>query len=183
VALHGGNIGLSQQLDVVIDAADRVRDRQDLVFVFVGDGARRPVLEADVAKRHLRNVMFIDYQPREQMPWSYATADMCLISLKRGLAGYIVPSKLYTILAAGRAYVAAVEEESEVARLTRMHDCGIVVPPGDGEALAGAVQRLADDRPLREAMGSRAKAASLLYTRRRQVAQHAHLLRELALRS
>lgn len=182
VVLHGGNIGLSQQLESIIDAAEVLRERSDVVFVFVGDGARRRSLEADVARRGLTNVRFFDYQPRDQMPWTYATADLCLISLKQGLAGYIVPSKLYTILAAGRSYVAAVEPESEVAHLTREHDCGLVVAPGDGRAIAAAVQRLADDGPLRMAMATRAKAASEQYSRGLQVARHAGLLRELEAR-
>ncbi len=62
---------------------------------------------------------------------TYATGDVFLVSLKRGLAGYIVPSKLYGILAAGRPYVAAVEEDSEVAAITGEHECGLVVAPGD----------------------------------------------------
>jgi glycosyltransferase involved in cell wall biosynthesis len=180
VVLHGGNIGLSQQLDSVIVAAEKLRDRRDIVFLFVGDGARRGALADDVTRRGLRNVRFVDYQPRDQMPWTYATADLCIVSLKQGLAGYIVPSKLYTILAAGRAYVAAVESDSEVAHLTREHACGLVVPPGDAGRIAGAVLQLADDAELRQVMGSRARAASANYTRDRQVALHAGLLRELA---
>jgi colanic acid biosynthesis glycosyl transferase WcaI len=131
----------------------------------------------------LQNVRFVNYQPREQMPWTYATADICLISLRHGLAGYIVPSKMYTILAAGRPYIAAVEDDCEVAHLTRLHQCGLTVPPGDGEGIAAAIRRLADDAALRRAMGVRAREASLNYTRQRQVALHAGLLRELAARA
>jgi colanic acid biosynthesis glycosyl transferase WcaI len=179
VVLHGGNIGLSQQLDSIVDAAALLRDRPDIVILFVGDGARRVRLEDDVRSRGLANVRFVDYQPREQMPWTYATADLCLVSLKRGLAGYIVPSKLYTILAAGCAYVAAVEDACEVAHLTRTHDCGVVVPPGDAGAIADAIRRLADDPARRAAMGARAKAASKSYARAHQVALYAQMLREL----
>ena len=109
VVLHAGNIGMSQNLDVVIDAAERLRGRPEILMLFIGDGNRRPALEAMVAARGLANVRFLPFQPRDQLRWTYASSDLCLVSLKPGLAGYIVPSKLYPILAAGRPYVAAVE--------------------------------------------------------------------------
>jgi colanic acid biosynthesis glycosyl transferase WcaI len=110
VALHAGNIGQSQNLEVVIEAAAQVAHREDILWLFIGDGTRRARLEAEVAARGLTNVRFLPYQPREDLRWTYASADICLVSLKPGLAGYIVPSKLYTILASGRPYVAAVED-------------------------------------------------------------------------
>jgi glycosyltransferase involved in cell wall biosynthesis len=180
VVLHAGNIGLSQNLDMVIDAAAALRDRREIVFVFIGDGNRRPALEAAVQARQLSNVRFLPFQPREQMRWTYAASDVCLVSLKAGLAGYIVPSKLYPILAAGRPYVAAVEPMSEVAAVTERHRCGVLVPAGDAAALAAALTRLADAPHEREAMGGRARVAAELFGRERQVAAHAQVLEEVA---
>ena len=182
VVLHAGNIGQSQNLDVAIDAAARLSHRDDLVWLFIGDGTRRARLEAMVAERGLRHVRFLPYQPREDLRWTYATADVCLLSLKPGLAGYIVPSKLYTILAAGRPYVAAVEESSEAAAITRAHACGTLVPPGDAVALAAAVEALASDPAERAAMGRRAREAASQYARATQVARHAAVIREAAQR-
>jgi colanic acid biosynthesis glycosyl transferase WcaI len=103
--------------------------------------------------------------------------------LKPGLAGYIVPSKVYPILAAGRPYIAAVEAETEVAALTERHRCGIVVEPGNAPQLADAIVRLADRRDERTAMGLRARTAAGLFGRARQVVAHAQLLREVSGRS
>src|SRR5262245_21238616 len=111
VVLHAGNIGLSQNLDMVLDAADRLRDRPDVVVLFIGDGSRRAALETAAETRGLSNVRFLPYQPRTDLRWTYAASDVCLVSLKSGLAGYIVPSKLYPILAAGRPYIAAVDAD------------------------------------------------------------------------
>ena len=180
VVLHAGNIGLSQNLDVVLDAAEILKPRTDIVIVFIGDGNRRPVLESAARTRGLDNVRFIPFQPRASLRWTYAASDMCLVSLKPGLAGYIVPSKLYPILAAGRPYIAAVEELTEVAALTAQHRCGVMVTPGDAAALATAIIALADNRGEREAMGRRARAASELFARDRQVAAHAQVLEQLA---
>jgi colanic acid biosynthesis glycosyl transferase WcaI len=180
VVLHAGNIGQSQNLHTVIDAADRLRDQQDTVFVFIGDGTGRPALEENVRRRGLSNVRFIPYQPREQMRWTYASASVFIVSLKPGLAGYIVPSKLYGILAAGRPYIAAVDQTSETADITVRNDCGIRVTPGDVGELARAILALKRDAAWREAMGARAREASAAFDRKRQVAAHAAVLRRAA---
>ena len=180
VVLHAGNIGMSQNLDVVIDAAERLRSRPDIVVLFIGDGNRRAALEEMAAARGLSNVLFLPFQPRDQLRWTYASSDLCLVSLKPGLAGYIVPSKLYPILAAGRPYVAAVETPSEVAALTARHTCGVVVTPGDADALAAQILALAGDSARRLAMAANARTASALFARDRQVAEHARIIREVA---
>jgi colanic acid biosynthesis glycosyl transferase WcaI len=180
VVLHAGNIGLSQNLDVVIDAAALLASHPQVLFVFIGDGNRRAALENTVRARGLTNVRFLPFQPRDQLRWTYASSDVCLVSLKPGLAGYIVPSKLYPILAAGRPYVAAVEATAEVAALTERHRAGLVVEPGDAPRMAEAILRLAGDPAGREAMGARARLASELFARDRQVAAHAAVIKGLA---
>lgn len=182
VVLHAGNIGLSQNLDVVIEAAGLLKERTDIVILFIGDGNRKGALESAVAARGLSNVRFLPFQPRDQLRWTYASSDVCLVSLKPGLAGYIVPSKLYPVLAAGRPYIAAVENMSEVAALTERHRCGVLVEPGDPVQMAEAILRLADQRDLREAMGARSRIAAELFSRERQVAAHADVLIEVASR-
>jgi glycosyltransferase involved in cell wall biosynthesis len=181
VVLHAGNIGQSQNLDMVIAAAERLRDCTDVAFVFIGDGTRRPALEALAAARGLDNVRFLPFQPRDQLRWTYATASVFIVSLKPGLAGYIVPSKLYGILAAGRPYIAAVDDTSEVAEITSRHACGVRVMPGDADQLADAILALKRDPSLREAMGGRARAASTRFDRARQVDAHATVLRGAAI--
>jgi colanic acid biosynthesis glycosyl transferase WcaI len=180
VVLHAGNIGLGQNLDVVIEAAALLQQRHDIVLLFIGDGNRKAVLEAQVRDRGLGNVRFLPFQPREQLRWTYASSDVCLVSLKPGLSGYIVPSKVYPILAAGRPFIAAVDSVSEVAALSERHRCGVVVEPGDARALAGAIVRLADEGGERAAMATRARVAAELFARDRQVGLHAEVLEEVA---
>ena len=180
VVLHAGNIGLSQNLDTVIDAADALKGRPEIVILFIGDGNRRAALEGMVKARGLTNVRFLPFQPRDQLRWTYASSDVCLVSLKPGLAGYIVPSKLYPILAAGRPYIAAIETSSEVAALTEQHGCGILVRPGDAAALAAQIIALADAPGRCKDLGIRARGAATLFARDRQVAAHAQVLREVA---
>ena len=180
VVMHSGNIGLSQDLDVLIDAAARLSAYPDIVVAIVGDGVKRADLEARVRERSLGNVRFLPYQPRERLAESFASADLFVVSLARGLAGYIVPSKLYGILASGRPYVAAVEEASEVAAITRRYRSGLLAEPGDAEGLARHILTLHGDRARGRELGANARRAALGYDRPIQVEAYARLFRELA---
>ena len=166
VVMHSGNVGLSQNLDVLLDAADALRDRPDVVFVIVGDGSKRQALERAAAERRLDNVRFLPYQPKQLLDQSFATADVFVVSLKAGLEGYIVPSKLYGILAAGRPFVASVDQSCEVAEIAREYDCGLLAKPGDAGSLAAAVRALYDDRERARTMGRRAREAAGRFDRR-----------------
>src|SRR5690242_4912 len=79
VVLHAGNIGLSQNLDVVIEAAALLKSRPEIVILFIGDGNRREALESAAKSRGLTNVRFIPFQPRDQLRWTYASSDVCLV--------------------------------------------------------------------------------------------------------
>jgi colanic acid biosynthesis glycosyl transferase WcaI len=180
VVMHSGNIGLSQGLEGVVEAAVHLRNVPDVQMVFVGEGVKKPALQARTRELGLDNVSFLPYQPKEGLTESFAAADVFLISLLPGLAGYIVPSKLYGILAAGRPYVAAVEDECEVAAITRQHDCGIVVAPDRPKDLAEAILGLYYDRDMATRLGTNARMAASLFDRPRQVTAYADLLGQLA---
>jgi glycosyltransferase involved in cell wall biosynthesis len=180
VVMHSGNVGLSQNLHVILDAAERLRGRDDLVFVIVGDGSKRRALEADAERRGLANVRFLPYQPKALLDQSFGAADVFLISLKAGLEGYIVPSKIYGILAAGRPFIAAVDPESEVAEIARDSHCGLVAAPGDAAALASRVLALYEDRTELAAMGRRAREAAWQFDRRRAVSAYHELFLRVA---
>jgi lipopolysaccharide/colanic/teichoic acid biosynthesis glycosyltransferase len=180
VVMHSGNVGLSQDLDTLLDAAERLRAYPDIVVVVVGDGAKRESLEEQARSRGLTNVRFIPYQPKAKLGDSFASADVFVVSLKAGLAGYIVPSKLYGILAAGRPYVAAVEEASEVRAITRKYGCGLLAEPGDGEDVARKILALYHDRVLAGELGARAREAALHFDRPAQVRAYERLFRDLA---
>jgi colanic acid biosynthesis glycosyl transferase WcaI len=144
VVMHAGNVGLAQNLDVLICAAELLRDDQDILFAIVGDGAARSGLEERVQASGLSNVSFLPHVPKPKADELVAAADLHVISLAPGLWGCVVPSKLYGILAAGKPFVAAVEPGSEVALLVAETSCGIRVEPGDSEALAAAVRGARD---------------------------------------
>jgi len=153
VVMYAGNVGFSQSLDLVIEAARRLRhSHPDVVFVINGGGTARPDLERDAAG--LDNVRFVDMQPIERLPEVLAAADVHVVALRTGLAWSSVPSKLYSILAAGRPLVASVDEGTEVARTVEQAGAGTAVPPDDLDAFLAALQPLLDDPARRATMGA-----------------------------
>ena len=159
VVMHAGNVGLAQNLSVLIDAAAGLRRRPEILIAVLGDGAAREQLQRRVADLGLENVQFIPYRPKDEAQALMGAAELHLISLVPGLWGCVVPSKMYGIMAAGRPFIAAVDEGSEPHRVIDEHGCGVRVPPGDPAALAEAIDQLSKESL--EAMGQRARAAFL----------------------
>lgn len=156
VVMYAGNVGFSQPLDLVVEAARAHRHRDDVVFVVNGEGSARPALEASAAG--LPNLVFVGYQPAERLDEVLSSADVHVVVLREGLARSSVPSKIYSILAAGRPVVASVDPRTELPRMIEAAGCGAAVPPGDQAAFDAALATLLDDPDRRDAMGRRGRA-------------------------
>ncbi len=158
VVMHSGNVGHAQDLDSLVRAATFLRDRDDIRIVVVGYGARHTqIIELTHRLEVEDRVRFLPYQERGRLPLSLSSADLHVVGLAKGLAGYVVPSRLYGILSAGRPVVAAADDESETARLVREVGCGIVIPPGKPELLARTIREVAEGVYDLEEMGRRGR--------------------------
>jgi glycosyltransferase involved in cell wall biosynthesis len=141
VVMHSGNVGHAQDLDSLIRAATLLDDVDGLVVAIIGGGARRAELVALAREMNADRVRFMPYQPRETLAESLSAADVHVVGLARGLAGYVVPSRLYGVLAVARPVICAADAESETAQLVERVGCGIVVEPGRPVQLADAIRR------------------------------------------
>jgi glycosyltransferase involved in cell wall biosynthesis len=158
VVMHSGNIGHAQNLDALVRATTFLRDVDDLAVVIIGSGARRSELITLARALEADKVEILPYQERAILSQSLSTADVHVVGLARGLAGYVVPSRLYGILAAGRPVIAATDPESETAHLVAEVGCGVIVAPGDPFALAVAIRAAHDGEFDLAEMGRRARA-------------------------
>jgi colanic acid biosynthesis glycosyl transferase WcaI len=156
VVMYAGNLGYSQSVDLLLDAAVAHQHDPSVVFVVNGGGSARPELERRAAG--LDNVRFVDLQPRERLPEVLAAADVHVVPLRKGLARSSVPSKLYSILASGRPVVASVDPGTEVARTLERAGAGLAVPPDDAEALTKALTRAIEDPEQAERWGRSGRA-------------------------
>lgn len=176
VVLYAGNVGLSQGLEHLPEAAQLLTDLP-VDLVVVGDGNARPALEQAIAARGLTNLRILPPQPRERLNELLASCDVGLVTMRRGVAGDLVPSKLYGIMAAGRAVLAAVEDGSEVAVVVRGSGAGLVVAPEDPAGLAAAIRTLVKDPGPLAAMGEAARAVAIeRYGRAQATARYLELL-------
>ena len=159
VVMHSGNIGHAQDLDTLVRAATFLRDLDRLRIMVIGFGARHGELTRLAQRLEVTpTVHFLDYQPREQLPLSLATGDLHYVGLAQGLSGFVVPSRLYGILAAGRPVLVSADADSEIVRIVEDVGCGIVVPPGRPERVANVIRDVAEGRLSLVGMGDLGRA-------------------------
>lgn len=166
VVLHAGNLGFYGAWETVIKAAGLL-DQEEVGFVFVGEGALRSQVEN--AARGVAKIKFLPFRPSDQVPYVLAAGDLHLVTIKRGLEGVVVPSKLYSTLAAGRPILVLAPEETDAARVVRRLGCGVVVDPDDAAGVATVVQELAHDRKRLAGMAERALQAAGEFARDKEL--------------
>ena len=149
VVMYAGNVGFSQSLNLVANAAAKF---PEIAFVINGDGSARKKLQEDCAQ--LANVYFGDYQPIERLSEVLATGDIHLVPLRTGLASVSVPSKSYSILAAGRPMLAAIDLNTEIPNMLQQSGAGVAVEPDNSPAFIEALGRLVSNRDQLSEMGA-----------------------------
>ena len=155
IVMYAGNVGFSQPLEIVLEAARFMTDREDIVFVINGNGSRRTHFEQEA--EDLPNVTFMDYQPRERLNEVLAAGDIHVIPLQKGLSSISVPSKLYSILAAGRPVLASVDPNTEIDLVVTRSGAGRSTPSGNTQEFIAALAALIDDPHGRAAAGLEAR--------------------------
>lgn len=157
--LYSGNLGLAHDTETIFEAMLRLRNRAGIEFRFAGDGARRAEFERRCRQAGLARTFFEPYCEAARLPERLAACHVGLVTLQSACAGTVVPSKVYSLLAAGRAVLFIGPRESTAARLIERHACGWVAPPGDVQAVVTLLEELvAEPRRIVEA-GARARGA------------------------
>lgn len=177
VIVHAGNLGFYGAWSTLIEAAKILQD-EDVGFVFVGDGANRAAIESSA--KGLPNVRFLPFRPAEQIPHVMMAGDVHVVTVKRGLEGVVVPSKLYSILAAGRPVLAVAPYECDAASIVSRSRCGMAADPDNATAVVEAIRALRNDPSGLAAMASRAKEVSLDYSRGHELERFTKIVEEAA---
>jgi len=172
VLLHAGNLGFYGAWNTLVSAA-RSLASDGVGLVFVGDGAQRAEVEAAAAGAG--NIRFLDFFPAAKIPSVLAAADAHLITVKRGLEGVVVPSKMYGILAAGKPIVAAAPAETDVVTLGMRRGFAVFADPDKPADLVSAVRGLVGDAQKLKTMGEAARAAAPDYDRVRELHKFAEI--------
>lgn len=144
VFMYSGKMGFGHGFDEMLTVAEELKDREDILFLFVGHGAAYQSIEQRIADRGLTNTMILPYQPLEMLPHSLGCADVSFITIKEQTDGLFLPSKVYDAMASGSAIICISGGQNDVARLMEQ-GIGESVQAGDAEALKAAVLKLAED--------------------------------------
>jgi colanic acid biosynthesis glycosyl transferase WcaI len=139
VVAYSGNLGRVHEFSAVLDAAGRLREQRDIVFLFIGTGARFAEVRSAAAARGLDNVRLLPPESRDNLPAALAAADAHLVTLKPAFAKLVYPSKLAGVLAAARPVLFVGPADGEIARLLAREQCGAAVGPAEGGRLAGLI--------------------------------------------
>ncbi|UCG28697.1 MAG: glycosyltransferase family 4 protein [Bacteroidales bacterium] len=157
IVQYSGNMGLWNEMETIGKAVKRNPD--GITFVFVGGGMRRSELLRNFSEEEQTNVLFFPFQPNEKLSVMLTSCHVGLVSMKKGLEGIAVPSKIFGIMAAGIPVIALVPEESEIACIIREENCGLVVDPNDVDGLIHAIDTLKLNEKRRIEMGMNGRIA------------------------
>ena len=157
VVMYAGNIGLPHGLESVIQAAERLRDHEDILFLFVSRGEHKEEIIRLSRSKGLENVVFLPQQPECLVSDIWASADVSLVCYRRGLSTDSMPSKILAIMASGRPVLAMVDRDSDVWELVTRARCGLCLPPENPRLLSQALLRLRREEGKRKRMGERGR--------------------------
>jgi len=176
VAIHAGNLGFYGAWGTLLKAAEILRN-ENIGIVFVGDGANRAELESSAEASP--NVRFLPFFPVEQVPHVMTAGDVHIVTVRRGLEGVVVPSKLYSILAAGRPVLVVAPATTDAARIVNEAGCGMCADPDDPAAVATALLALRSDPARLDYMGARAREVAAKYARVNELNRFVNVMEEV----
>jgi colanic acid biosynthesis glycosyl transferase WcaI len=177
VVLHAGNLGFYGAWGTLLKAA-QILSNENTALVFIGGGANRAALGASAANSP--NVRFLPFRPVEQIPHVMMAGDLHIVTVRRGLEGVVVPSKLYSILAAGRPVLAVAAATSDAARIVVESGCGIAADPDNPAAVAAAIRELRGDPSRLAEMGRRARETAKKYATVNELERFTEIVEEAA---
>lgn len=141
IIMYSGNVGLYYDLENIVKVTDYFKGKEDLAFVFIGEGAVKKEMQEFVHNKKISNVYFLPYQPKEFIKYSLNAADVHLVVNQKGIKGVSVPSKIYGVMAAGKPILGVLEQGSEAQMLIEKSNSGIVVEPQDYERIIQTIDQ------------------------------------------
>ena len=154
IIMYSGNIGLYYDLENIIKVIGEFKDREDVVFAFVGDGTVKDKVEAYVKENNLSNVTFIPYQDKADLIYSLNAADIHWVVNAKGIKGVSVPSKLYGVMAAGKPVLGVLDEGSEARLIVEDCNCGVCIEPGNYKDISNNIEYILNNKEEIRALGS-----------------------------
>ena len=157
VVMHSGRMGLTQNLEMLLDCASDLREYEKIKFIIIGEGAEKSYLKRKAQKLSLGNVSFLHYQPEKTLRHVFSSSSVSVLLFNSNLSHSMVPSRLYSFMACARPVIASIDEDCSAARIINKSRCGIVIDIGAREALRKAILELYNNPEKVELMGKRGR--------------------------
>jgi glycosyltransferase involved in cell wall biosynthesis len=151
--VYAGNLGHAQNIEIILQAANKLLNHKDIVFVIFGGGVQENCYKQMAGNMNLSNVLFFPLQPYEKVSQVYSMGDVSIVTCKEGLGRSAMPSKTWSIMSAGTAVLANFDEGTDMQRIIKDNKVGLFTKAGDAEGLKEAVLKLYEDKELCRKMG------------------------------
>jgi colanic acid biosynthesis glycosyl transferase WcaI len=157
IITYAGTMSWPQDLATIVEAANLLRDRDEIVFLLIGDGVQKESLVKRVGELHLKNVIFMPLQEREKYFDIINKSDLCVVPLKKSYTSPTAPSKMLDIMACAKPIIANVPANSDVSRIVKEAECGLAIEPENPELFKEFVLKLHSEKAFREQLGNNGK--------------------------
>ena len=179
VISFAGTMGISQGIGSVVEAGTYLQNYPDILLLLVGGGLEKNLACKRAKELNLQNIKFLPMQPRDVYPQILAASDICLVPLRKDIKTPVIPSKILSIMAAGRPVLASMPLQGDAPKLIKKAQCGICVEPENPKALAEAILKLYHDRDLGDFYGQKGRQyAEEHFSRQACVAKYEALFEE-----
>ena len=176
IIVYSGNLGLYQPLEVMMGAANELKDREDILFLFVGNGGKKVKIQNLAESLELDNIKFLPFQPLDRLSESLSLADVSLMGIYPENEGVIMPSKLYSLLAIGKPIICVADPESEVAKILEQAKAGTQSSVNDPKELAGKILGIIDNQEKAIAMGKNGRKYFLEHFERKIITRQWNII-------
>lgn len=157
IVSYCGNLGIPQNVEIMVDAAEKLKKYSEIYFVIIGGGSREEYIKEYVRQKNLKNIMIAPLQPLEKSHFVYSIGDVGLVIGRSGTSRNGFPSKTWSIMSAGQAMIACFDLDSELCEFVRQGQCGITVKPDSSDELVKAILTLYNDRQYTAKLGKNAR--------------------------
>ena len=164
VVMYSGNLGITHDIEAIVDTAEELKEYSAIQFVIIGEGAKKDKITNMVKEKKLSNVLLLPYQDKEILPYSLSCADVGVVTLSEGAESISVPSKTYYMLAAGTAILALASTNSELGLLINTYKCGKVFDNSQSKSTAEYILYLNQNKEVLNELKTNSRKASYDYT-------------------
>lgn len=160
VVLYSGNLGATHSIETIIDVAQRLNNCVEVLFVIVGDGTKKALVEDAIESGRISNMKLLPLQPFDMLPYSFSSADVAIVTLSKGYGRLSMPSKTYDMMAAGNAILGISEPPSSLNTVLSRHKCGKNFSPHQIDAVVDWIKLLVQDTERLKTLQNAARQAA-----------------------